>query len=197
MGKCTSIKIPATMLRRVAQAADGMREKDFYFVISERAFQIVDAEPSSPPANSIVIKCHTENRVNRPVPRITVTAPNSLPKEIAGADALFWSESAMEKFLLPYYASLAGVDAIVEVARLTQAYLDSDVYGLVHLPKSDYVPQELTASGTTKTRLDDFFGVLVEEEGELKVHSLTKFKAWKAAAPPIPAATPQTKDHEG
>jgi hypothetical protein len=98
-----------------------------------------------------------------------------------GVDALFFSESAVEKFLFPYYASkggsqgdlylaalrdvfygprLAGTPAFVEenpqdFEDASQAFVQNvesdsgDVpAGLVHIPKSDYIPEEESTGGT-------------------------------------------------
>jgi hypothetical protein len=119
----------------------------------------------------------------RPDPQIEVCVPKiGLTKcsDISDTcDALFWSESAVEKFAVPYYASLAGSEAAGEVTDLILAYRDSDVYGLVHLPKSDYVP-ELRAGRVEKTKAEDFFGVLLAKTGpqgpELEVMSLREYK---------------------
>lgn len=68
------------------------------------------------------------------------------------ADAVFWSVSAVEKFLTPYYASVYGddggrmVEAVLRVLRPTEADLDRDAaddrapaFAVVHLPNSEWV----------------------------------------------------------
>lgn len=71
------------------------------------------------------------------------------PKGVYG-DSVFWTQSAVEKFLVPYYASVGGADAAnqvetvlkllgnpreVEEGRATDGPV---VYALVHLPQSEY-----------------------------------------------------------
>ncbi|MDB4949635.1 MAG: hypothetical protein JWM27_2284 [Gemmatimonadetes bacterium] len=64
-------------------------------------------------------------------------------------DALFWSESAVQKFLLPYYASklsahgdvLKHLDVLLRAMKAPDAAVSAavgDVLGLVHLPNSEY-----------------------------------------------------------
>jgi hypothetical protein len=76
-------------------------------------------------------------------------------KEVA-ADSVFWTQSAVEKFLVPYYASVAAARA-AEVVRVILEMLgrpcwhaepgeadltEYQVFALVHLPQSEYVEGE-------------------------------------------------------
>ncbi|HET6763657.1 MAG TPA: hypothetical protein VFH27_08290, partial [Longimicrobiaceae bacterium] len=79
-----------------------------------------------------------------------------LPGGLGAADAVFWSESAVEKFLIPYYASVYGNQAALAVGDILEAFhgdrgdggthggprlTDPDglTYAMAHLPKSEYV----------------------------------------------------------
>ncbi len=56
--------------------------------------------------------------------------------ERIGVDAVFLSRSAVEKFLVPYYASLYGPDA---AARVVGAFITAGFAVLAHLPQTEYV----------------------------------------------------------
>lgn len=62
-------------------------------------------------------------------------------------DSVFWSLSAVEKFLVPYYASVSGslaaqrVEAVLKLLGSPREMAAGDppvVYALVHLPQSEY-----------------------------------------------------------
>ncbi|HEX8318456.1 hypothetical protein [Longimicrobium sp.] len=78
---------------------------------------------------------------------------NQKPKggKPTAADAVFWSESAVEKFLVPYYASVAGDRAEQVVGKLLNVFNrgrqkrvgvvldDAEPFAIAHIPKSEYV----------------------------------------------------------
>jgi hypothetical protein len=51
-------------------------------------------------------------------------------------DALFWKLPAVEKFVIPYYVTTGGIAKGNEVY---DAYVQPDVYALVHAPDTDYI----------------------------------------------------------
>lgn len=51
----------------------------------------------------------------------------------AEVDALFWTRSAVEKFVLPYYAGAQGLE---RAARVAAEFSGEGVYALAHLPDS-------------------------------------------------------------
>lgn len=53
------------------------------------------------------------------------------------ADALFWSAAAVDKFLLPYYASFVDLDVLQK--HVVEAFQDPGVLAIVHLPDSETV----------------------------------------------------------
>jgi hypothetical protein len=94
----------------------------------------------------------------RAVPEVTITMEGR-PMSLASYDAVFWSEAAVEKFVLPYYASkslwlaayvlsalsrhwygfLPGVDPAPDPAGPLPAGENLIPFALAHLPTSDYI----------------------------------------------------------
>lgn len=98
-------------------------------------------------------------------------------------DAVFWSESAVEKFVFPYYASKCQWHAAHVLEKLTRVWygyiprpgvgpehatLDADMeipFAVGHLPRSDYV--ELTEELVVISR---------DSKGAVKHRRLSEFK---------------------
>lgn len=66
-----------------------------------------------------------------------------------GADAIFWSTGAIEQFMLPYYASTDGFEGLLDLAAIVIAWDDPEVVGLVHIPRSVWVTEEMQFTLTT------------------------------------------------
>jgi hypothetical protein len=66
--------------------------------------------------------------------------PSGQKKELIlpakGCDAIFWSRSAMEKFLLPYYVALGGER---EQKRLMKRITAAGTVASIHLPSTEYI----------------------------------------------------------
>lgn len=62
-------------------------------------------------------------------------------------DALFWSTGAVEQFVYPYYASKLGLDALPDLQRIDEAWNDTGVYAIIHLPSSMWT-EEMAVVGT-------------------------------------------------
>lgn len=87
------------------------------------------------------------------------------PDEFLHADAAFWTQSSIEKFLVPYYASVAGSDAAERVEAVLRLLgsprrppapgVEADepvVYALIHLPQSEYTDVSEAARAEARTR---------------------------------------------
>lgn len=147
----------------------------------------------SPQADAVVTPVNNRSIApQRPrVESVTIRAHGMRkPLELAKfGDAVFWSEAAVEKFVLPYYASkgqwlaahLLNVLSRVFYGHVPQPpLLDEDApaaasgdvpvpFALVHLPRSDYVGLEETAPLTAD------LGVLCVEDGEVVMRPLASF----------------------
>jgi hypothetical protein len=129
------------ILRRIAETASGMRYQDTWFEVTDTEVLIYDHEPTNVPPGSTVIKCTAWQAP--PIPPVTaahitaegvrhdllkVAVPEQEmqgwegPKWLA-ADAVFWSAAAVEKFLVPYYASTYGSLAPKAVAQLMNVFV--------------------------------------------------------------------------
>lgn len=134
------------ILRRIAETASGMRYQDTWFEVIDNDVQVWDHEPERKP-DSTVIKCTAWPKPD--IPQVTSAIIKSGEQEIdllkvkapvhdlqgwgavtsqAGgepmkADAVFWSASAVEKFLMPYYASTYGSMAPKAVTQLLSVFV--------------------------------------------------------------------------
>jgi len=129
------------ILRRIAETASGLRYQDTWFEVTDTDVLIYDKEPTTVLPGSILIKCTGWKEPTIPkVATATIATDTSsidllavpVPEqELPGwtgpmqytADAVFWSASAVEKFLVPYYASVYGTLAPDVVAQLTNVFV--------------------------------------------------------------------------
>lgn len=108
-------------------------------------------------------------------------------------DALFWSESAVEKFLFPYYASKYQWSAAEWLTAMSQAWYGfvpgmasgepqeevSDSFGeaapmaMIHYPRSDYAFVE---PGGTLEPGTDVQAVTVGGEGEVQLKPVAEYR---------------------
>jgi hypothetical protein len=175
-------------LRRIAETASGRRYEDLWFVVTEDVVTgstEITVLTSAPPEDglqegAVVIPCAGWARPD--VPRVSAAmiasgdvAINLLSVDVppqAGvqadpavkglaADAVFWSASAVEKFLVPYYASVYGDTAPDVVDRLVSIFVPpgspergdnggemavvpapvDTSFAVIHLPSSEYAAE--------------------------------------------------------
>jgi hypothetical protein len=112
-------------MRMVAEWASGVRGEQLYFGFDGTHATLTDVTESG------TLPMFTRRFAGRPqVQRVhfTVTttdkARHSLSIDARETSALFWSESAVEKFLFPYFASVAGSEAPQLFAKLARAWYD-------------------------------------------------------------------------
>jgi hypothetical protein len=163
-----TIKVKAGTLRRAAEAADGLRGKNVYLLVGVDTFEAVERLPDPVPEDVFIIACRTEDHPvsGRPdlleLKAVTQQGLQTKVQELKDAyDAVCWRESAIEKFVQPYYARLYGVDAPVRLGLLQEAWRDPRVFAVAHLPKSEPFETEgrfNLESGAT--RIDSDFHVL-------------------------------------
>jgi hypothetical protein len=69
---------------------------------------------------------------------VTLTTADGVSHQIdSDVDALFLSPSAVEKFLIPYYARLESPD---ELNKIMEAVESPDVVAIVHVRPSNWIP---------------------------------------------------------
>jgi hypothetical protein len=177
-----TIKVKAGTLRRAAAAADGHRGRDVHLLLSADHFDIVDALPDPLPPDRIVITCNTQDHEvpgRAVIEKLEATATKdgtTMKDELQSKyDAVFWRETAIEKFVQPYYAGFYGVDAPGKLDALQRSWRDPRVWAVAHLPKSDpTVLGDLAASGKG-ARISENFHVLTVGTGEQMAFLPEKF----------------------
>lgn len=169
-------------LRLIAESASGMRDLPTWFIIEETPqgtgyrWQHTFVRECE---DTVVIYCAPVADLVSQVDHATIGVGNTtanlmkvqvkrdFPHEEMGtfkADAAFWSLAAVEKFLVPYYASVYGdegpahAQAVMDLMRIPDTHLGADVdteegqvYALVHLPSSEYVPMEVPHVAALRT----------------------------------------------
>lgn len=156
------VPLDSITLRLIAEAASGARGVPVQFVaLPDGTIEENRKGDRVPPPDAVVIPAFTKDKVpNKPqLTEALIQAEGvdkpidllNLPNGMGAADAVFWSESAVEKFLIPYYASVYGNQAALAVGDLLEAFhgdrggrgevtpLDAETYALAHIPKSEYV----------------------------------------------------------
>lgn len=170
--------LSSRQLRRIAEGVSGYRGSPRFWLIlteGEDGNLAVEVSPDDPGLrrDAVVIPCHTPKDAERPpVVSASIQAAGAEPVNLLHlhleddeghfvhtADAVFWGESSVEKFVVPYYASVYGDEAGEAVTELLNTYNGitaesarleaaegepnrTEVYGLVHIPRSEYIEME-------------------------------------------------------
>jgi hypothetical protein len=164
-------------LRRMTESAASYRGATVYIVIDDKNWDIVTEKPQDVPGR-VVIPCNNdlgrEPRTLPPVDEAIIRAKDTKPvdllhlkdrhgNELGAADAVFWTAAAVEKFVVPYYASVYGDEAPGKLTRIIsvlgsvrepaalEAELGGEPFALAHMPKSEYVQVEGTLAALVKT----------------------------------------------
>ncbi|HEY5086674.1 MAG TPA: hypothetical protein VII66_04860 [Gemmatimonadaceae bacterium] len=131
-------QLTANDLRKLAEAVDGIRDEPAYVVWGTNGPEVQTNRPAS---EDVMFECMTKNEnpdraelrsiiLDPPV----VTSDGKLLADLAArADAMFWSEAAVEKFVIPYYVRFSTSQ---EVDRIRKAFSHASVVALIHLPDS-------------------------------------------------------------
>ena len=183
--------IPFTLLREVAEAASGTRDQTTWYVRDMGAddpkkrgiIQVFTKEPEEGvdyTPGSLVIEVARDPGIlppPAPVPpswgRLGFAADRSLDlmdvlrkihpeRGKVAADSVFWTESAVEKFVVPYYASVAGADAVTALRNVLKVLhrkspdaappgregepRAGEAFALVHIPTSEYFQADLAGT---------------------------------------------------
>lgn len=181
------------ILRRIAETASGRRYQDTWYMVTENEpgkFKIstLISDPGEV-SDAVVIHCAAWRQPQGPqvteawivsgdhrvdLLSVNVPAHDGYPaREGVAADAVFWSASAVEKFLVPYYASVCGDDAPAVVEKLVSIFVPPDSperhgpnraaavtsFAVIHLPSSEYV-DESTPDGLVKVTTEGVHWVL-------------------------------------
>ena len=203
-----------TVLRKMAEAASGARgdgsRKEVYLVYDPGAtgkfepyrnkVRVTEDDPTgtiSPKAVVIKVASCSQNPKPTPPDRamiarekrvVDLLAVEVAPERTVMADSVFWTESAVEKFVVPYYASLHGplaakrLTEVLSVLHEPKAGAAAENFALIHLPTSEYVEGPPSETGG-KASADEFFIARVgPTEGVAELVSLDEWVARGTAA---------------
>jgi len=120
----------ANHLRKIAERADGTREKDQYLVVRDGELELVDDKPDGSNEKFATVHTKYSGAGMRKNPRLSA-AGKPTPEN---ADALFASQSAVEKFLVPYYARTRTPKAL---QNLVDDLFKAGKTVAFHMPGSD------------------------------------------------------------
>ena len=112
-------------LRRAVEAAASFRNQEVYLVVDDQGWSVREKRPENPDGMAVV-PIRSPGKPTAPPPVLVaqivvdVVKPADLlnlkdpqGKPLGSADDVFWTPAAVEKFLVPYYASVYG-DAKIE-----------------------------------------------------------------------------------
>ena len=131
-------QLTANDLRRLAEAVDGVRDETAYVVWGESGPEVRTQRPAS---DEVVFECMTSNaepdraKIGTITLHPPVIASDGTPlTDFAGRfDAMFWSEAAVEKFMIPYYIRFSSPG---QIARMRSAFNQERVVASIHMPDS-------------------------------------------------------------
>jgi hypothetical protein len=148
-----------------AESADGARDKELALVLTASGEYIVKEEE---PGDHVVLRMYTPSTTPdrmKPV-EITFQAPGCEKVRIDEvADAIFWTESAVDKFLFPYYASQRLLTD-EEMRRFKESFRDERVVAIWHqAPSRSHLLQ------ATEGSIETWCVLLAEPAGRVALQS--------------------------
>lgn len=135
-------------LRLMAECAEGTDLGQTQFVFDSGTLSVI--EPGTALDTEILVTAENGGRLAQNTVSLQVMAGQSSTLTLKSADAVFWSDAAVQKFLFPYIASCAGHEAAEKLAQVQGAWnffpgRMVTVYALVHtIPQ----PGELLGLGS-------------------------------------------------
>ncbi len=120
----------ANELRRLAEAVDGMRDKDLIVVIE--GDKLVARERIGAEQVAGAIHVHTASHKKLKPEEVKLTHPKTRKRinvKTGVFDCVFWGEAACHKFLIPYYVRFYS-DA--QMQKLRNAISNDDVIAIAH-----------------------------------------------------------------
>jgi hypothetical protein len=140
-------KITWRQLRQAAESAQGLQAKHVGIRLDSSSRLIVEAY-NAINVNEYLFELdpipnHKPGTLAVKLPGIKT---DDLPFPVPGddffsvADAVFWSMSAVEKFLVPYYSSIHELEKVM--AKVRDRFKDQSVLAFIHLPNSEIIDAE-------------------------------------------------------
>ena len=127
--------LTANELRRLVEGADGRRDKELTYAVENDGLRLLDDTRTQPDEGKF-IKVFTD--FNGPglrgTKQLTLTNGNIVNNIPPGADAAFTTQSAFEKFVLPYYVRTRNIK---ELNQMADRFYKSGVICAYHDPSSE------------------------------------------------------------
>lgn len=143
------LSLTAHDLRWLAEEADGRRGETLHLIRDPRTgrLRFLGAGEKLAAGAKPVLAAATDDAVpGRAVPKVTCSV-SGRAVSLAGADAVFWTEAAVEKFLWPYYHAHNLFDAPIQQLYRDYYAADSDIVAIAHWPPSKPTLVQDTARG--------------------------------------------------
>lgn len=175
-------KYDAKFLRKAAEYASSIRSDNGIPVwVYVKEDGDLDHKIGGDPPDTTVFEVETKEveKGRTPPSSVKIAHEGVRPEELVHKyDAVFWSESAVEKFVLPYYASLSMWDAASALEDISIAW-----YGKIPRAASgdgtgtetnEVIPFALahTPDSNWKTLPHDSLHMLFKKKGEKAIHCL-------------------------
>lgn len=130
--------LTANDLRRLAEAVDGVRDETAYVVWGNTGPEVRTQRPAS---DEVIFECMTSNseperariRAITLHPPVVASDGTPLTDFATRFDAMFWSEAAVEKFMIPYYIRFSSRE---HIDRMRAAFKQKHVVAMLHLPET-------------------------------------------------------------
>jgi len=206
--------LDSMQLRKIAEAVSGYRGTPRYWLVlttgadGSLAYEIAPEDPGYR-RDAVVIPCQTPKEARRPpVVSASICAAGAPEVDLLNlqleddegdvvyrADAVFWGESSVEKFVVPYYASVYGAEAGEKVTELLDAYNGvtsavgqaragegepnvTEAYGLVHIPRSEYIELDDPPTGRVRASRQQRFALLAVDR-QTGAHRVVRVEAYR------------------
>jgi len=165
--------VDASTLRKLAESADGQRDEDLaiFWDTTNGVYRVAKRDANIGP-KIIDVRTAMLQPGRQVIPDMVQLkhADGTLHALQPIYDAIFWSESSIEKFVIPYYTRLLTQ---AELAALWRAHASADVYAILHMEPSIY---------ETYTGLETLH-LLVRAPGFARVTDIVPLSQWATANP--------------
>jgi len=127
--------LTANELRRLVEGADGTRDVELTYAVENDGLRRLKPDRTEPEVGKFIkVSTPFNGKGLRGTKQLTLTNGN-IPKNIPpGADAAFTTQSAFEKFVLPYYVRTR---TIKELNNMAERFYKDGVICAYHDPSSE------------------------------------------------------------
>src|SRR5687768_4352356 len=105
----------ANDLRRFAEAADSTRDEELFFVVKNN--ELVPAKERPASGDYLIVRTDSRGRGLRAGPDVALSVSGTRGIIPSTADAAFTTQSAFEKFVLPYYIRSRSPQELIDSFR--------------------------------------------------------------------------------